>query len=30
MKDWQSQPHVKWECKYQVVILLVLVLMGRL
>ncbi len=21
MKDWQSQAHVKWECKYHVVIL---------
>ena len=21
MKDWQSQSHVKWECKYHVVIL---------
>ncbi len=21
MKDWQSQAHVKWECKYPVVIL---------
>jgi len=21
MKDWQSQTHVKWECKYHVVIL---------
>jgi putative transposase len=21
MKDWQSQAHVKWDCKYQVVIL---------
>ena len=20
MKDWQSQAHVKWECKYHVVI----------
>ena len=20
MKDWQSQSHVKWECKYHVVI----------
>jgi len=22
MKDWKSQAHVKWECKYHVVILL--------
>jgi len=21
MKDWQSMAHVKWECKYHVVIL---------
>lgn len=21
MKDWKSQAHVKWECKYHVVIL---------
>ena len=21
MKDWQSQAHVKWECKYHVVII---------
>jgi REP-associated tyrosine transposase len=21
MKDWQSQAHVKWECKYHVVVL---------
>lgn len=21
MKDWQSQAHVKWECKYHIVIL---------
>ena len=21
MKDWQSQSHVKWDCKYHVVIL---------
>ena len=21
MKEWQSQAHVKWECKYHVVIL---------
>ena len=21
MKDWQSQAHVKWDCKYHVVIL---------
>jgi len=21
MKDWQSQAHVKWECKYHVVIM---------
>jgi REP-associated tyrosine transposase len=21
MKDWRSQAHVKWECKYHVVIL---------
>ena len=21
MKDWQNQAHVKWECKYHVVIL---------
>ena len=20
MKEWQSQAHVKWECKYHVVI----------
>jgi len=20
MKDWQSQAHVKWECKYHVVL----------
>jgi len=20
MKDWQSQAHVKWDCKYHVVI----------
>jgi len=20
MKDWQSQPHVKWDCKYHIVI----------
>jgi hypothetical protein len=23
MKDWKSQAHVKWECKYHVVVLLV-------
>ena len=22
MKDWQSQAHVKWECKYHVIIVL--------
>jgi len=22
MKEWQSQAHVKWECKYHVVIVL--------
>lgn len=21
MKEWQSQAHVKWECKYHVVIM---------
>ena len=21
MKDWQSQAHVKWDCKYHVVII---------
>lgn len=22
MKDWQNQAHIKWECKYHVVIIL--------